>query len=69
MKQCVLEGHVISKFLEPIVLVILCFEKRYPKENTVARLKSNILAPQIFGLATPMSHCIGYHCITCQRCL
>jgi len=38
-------------------------ERRYPKENTVARLKSSILVPQIFaskkfGLAAPLSHCI-----------
>ena len=38
------------KFLEHIV--ILCFERRYLKQNSVIRLKSNILAPQIFGLAT-----------------
>jgi len=30
------------KFLEHIVL--LCFERRFPKENSVIRLKSNILA-------------------------
>jgi len=29
-------------------LVILCFERRYPKQNTVARLKSKILAPPKF---------------------
>jgi len=36
-------------FLEHIV--ILCFERRYPTQNSVICLKSNILAPQIFGLA------------------
>jgi len=29
-------------------LVILCFEWRYPKQTTVANLKSNILFPKIF---------------------
>jgi len=35
-------------------LVILCFEKRCPKLNTVARLKSKDLPPKIFwaGYAT-----------------
>ena len=36
------------KFLEN---VILCFERRFSKQNSVIRLKSNILALQIFGLA------------------
>ena len=35
-----------SKFLEN--LVILCFGRRCPKQNTVASLKSKILAPQKF---------------------
>jgi len=43
-------------------LVILCFERRYSKHNTVVRLKSNILFPSKFfsipqnnfGLATPL---------------
>ena len=41
-------------------MVILCFERRFSKQNSVIRLKSNILAPkffalpQIFGLATPL---------------
>jgi len=30
------------------------FEKRRPKQNTVSRLKSNILPPKIFGLVTPV---------------
>jgi len=34
---------------------MLCFQRRFFKENSVIRLKSNILAPpQIFGLATPL---------------
>jgi len=52
-----LRGHVHPKFLEHIV--ILCCEKRYPKQNSVIPLKSNILASpkffgptQIFGLTT-----------------
>jgi len=47
------------KFLENIV--ILCFERRFSKQNSVIRIKSNILAPkkcfgspQIFGLAVPL---------------
>ena len=32
-----------STFLE--YLVILCFERRHPKQNTVVRLKSNVLPP------------------------
>jgi len=47
------------KFLENIV--ILCFERRFSKQNRVSRLQSNILAPpkifvpqKIFGLATPL---------------
>jgi len=45
---------------------MLCSERWYPKENTVAHLKSNILPlpkafglQKIFGLATPLSHCIA----------
>jgi len=34
------------KFL--VYLVILCFDMRYPIQNTVARLKSNILALKFF---------------------
>jgi len=37
-------------FLENIV--ILCFERRFSIQNSVIRLKSNILPPSIFGLAT-----------------
>ena len=40
------------KFLENIV--ILWFERRFSKQNSAIRLKSNILAPQIFWLATPL---------------
>jgi len=42
------------KFLE--YLVILFLERRYPKQNTVARLKSNILTQKKFwaGYATVM---------------
>jgi len=35
-------------------LVISCFERRYPKQNTVARLKLKFLPPSIFRLATPL---------------
>jgi len=47
------------KYLENIV--ILCFERRLSKQNSVIRVKSNILAlpnflpPQIFVQATPLS--------------
>jgi len=43
----------LPNFLED--LVILCFKKEYLKQNTVARLKSNILTHPKFwaGLATP----------------
>jgi len=40
------------KFLED--LVILCFERWYPNQNIVARLKSNILPQKNFGLATQL---------------
>jgi len=39
-------GHGPPKFLENIV--ILCFERRFSKQNSVIRLKSNILPPQNF---------------------
>ena len=41
-----------KKFLENIV--ILCFEKRFSKQNSAIRLKSNIVTPQNFwaGYAT-----------------
>jgi len=47
------ESMPLPKFLQ--YLVILRFERRYPKQNTVAHLKSNILARQFFwaGYATP----------------
>jgi len=32
----------------------LWFQRHFSKQNSVIRLKSNILAPQIFGLATPL---------------
>jgi len=46
------QGAMPPEFLACIV--ISCFGRRHPKQNTVTRLKSNILAPQIFraGLAT-----------------
>jgi len=59
-----------QKLLENIAT--LCFERRFPKQNSVIRLKSNILpTPQIFvplqtfGLATPldMSELQSHHCI------
>ena len=51
----------LPKFLENIEIV--CFERRFSKQNSVIRLKLNILAPskffatpQIFGLATPLTN-------------
>jgi len=48
-----------SKYLQNIF--ILCFERRFSKQNSVICLKSDILAPpkffglpQIFGLAAPL---------------
>jgi len=35
-----------QKFLENVA--ILCFERRFSKQNSVIRLKSNILAPPKF---------------------
>jgi len=47
------------KFLENII--ILCFEKRFSKQNSVFCLKSKILPPQISGLATlPDEHVLGF---------
>ena len=55
-------GHAPPKFLEHTV--ILCFERRFPKQNSFIRLKSNSVAPlkffappQIFELATTLSLC------------
>jgi len=33
---------------------ILCVERRFSRQNSVIRLKSNILAPPIFRLAMPL---------------
>ena len=44
------KGHDPPKCLKNIV--ILCLERRFSKQNSVIRLKSNILSPPpIFGLA------------------
>jgi len=40
------KGAILPKFLENIV--ILCFERRFYKQNSVNRLKSNILSPPKF---------------------
>ena len=44
----------ITIFRNHVHIVILCFERRFSKQNSVIRLKSNILAPQNFwaGYAT-----------------
>ena len=31
-------------------MVILYFERRYPKQNSFIRLKSDLLPPNVFGL-------------------
>jgi len=41
------KGPGLPKFLENIV--ILCFESRFSKQNSVIRLKSNILPPPNIG--------------------
>ena len=53
---------MLPKFLEHIV--ILFFERRYPKQNSVIRLKSKIFAPQKFwaGYAT------GVAAFMCKYC-
>ena len=52
-------GHAPPKCLENIV--ILCFERRFSKQNGVIRLNSNILSPLIF---LPPSKFLGWlrHC-------
>ena len=52
----VARGPYPPKFVE--CLVIVCFERRYPKQNTVARLQSNILRhPTLWaGYATDFSY-------------
>jgi len=45
-------GTAPPKFLENTVL--LCIERRFSNQNSVIRLKSNILPPNISGLATPL---------------
>ena len=53
-------SHVPPKILENIV--ILCFERRFSKQNSVIPVKSNILAikffvpPQFLGL---LRHCLA----------
>jgi len=46
---------VHPKFLENIV--ILCFERRFSKQNSVIRLKSNFLSPKNF---LPTSKFLGW---------
>jgi len=49
--QGVPKGPCSQKILENIV--ILCFERRFSEQNSVIRLKSNILAPNFWaGYAT-----------------
>jgi len=47
---------MLPKFLEN--MVILCFERRFFKQNRVIRLKSNILAPLMF--LPPQNFRAGY---------
>jgi len=41
-------------------IVILCFERRFSKQNNVIRLKIKHFGPQIFGLGTPLQ--LGNSC-------
>jgi len=52
-----------SKFLEN--KVILCFERRYPKQNSVFRRDLNISAPQIFF--SPPNFCAAYAIFSRRR--
>ena len=59
-------GHVPPIFRT----VILCFETLYSEQNTVARLKPNILppnflSPPLFGLATSLN---GWFCMGAESC-
>ena len=66
------KGPCLSKFSKN--MVILCFERRFSKQNRVIRLKWNILAlpifcpPQVFGLAAPLSLLLDLERNT-QQCL
>ena len=40
-----------------------CFERRFSEQNSLIRLKSNILPPQIFGLGTPLHVTVVSTCI------
>jgi len=51
-------GPCPHKYLERIV--ILCFERRYPQQNSVIRLKSNILVPNQFFYCPPQIFWSGY---------
>jgi len=42
------------KILTHRILSFCAFRSDVPNKTTVARLKSNILAPKKFGLATPL---------------
>ena len=53
-------GGLPPKFLEDTV--ILCFERQCPKQNSVIRLKSNILPPLKF--LGWLRYCRQYHFIT-----
>jgi len=56
-------GHAPAKLLENIV--ILCFERHFSKQNSVIRLKLNILAPPKF-LPLP-NFWAGYDTVWCQQ--
>ena len=54
-------ARATPKFLErspPNFLVILCLERQYPKQNSVIRLKLNILTPPNFFV--PQNFWPGY---------
>jgi len=51
---CSQRARAPPKFLE--YLVILCFKRQYLKQNTVARLKSNILTQSRFWAGHVTAH-------------
>jgi len=56
----------LPSFLE--YLVSLCFKRQYPKQNTVARLKSNILTyPKFWAGHTTAHVCVYNYCFIWAR--
>jgi len=63
------QGQCLPTFLA--YLVISCFEKRLPRQNTVARLKSKILSPPNFLALSKilgwLRHCTYLTLLCCIR--